>query len=196
MPFDILVAVILLLLSGCYTGIVANDIFRRWEVKNKEPSPEIVRNRKELISILFVVVCLAILFGGILRIDRSWGLGFIAISLVPVLLLCIELTQERYEDTTRGLNALAYFFANVVGYVLVRALDLFSGKLGNMNSVSSNWFVLTVIVTFALDVIFTICVYFLASDTDAEKSFKRALPVFERSYLLMLALIGLLLIFR
>jgi hypothetical protein len=186
----------ILFLGGCYLGVAAGDIFRRWEINNKEPSPELVRDRKELIATLFIVVCLAILYGGILRNDLSWGLGLVGVSIVPVIFLSIELTQPRNKEGPRGYNALAYFIANVVCYALARALYFYSGEHGNMNNISSNWFVLTVIVTFVIDVIFTLCVGYLAHDTESEEDFKRAVPVYLRSYVLMLALTGILLIFR
>lgn len=190
-----LVLVIVIFVSGIGVGVWLTIIAGKWMSENKEPSPGLVRDRKELLTTLFVVICLSILIIGIITKDRSPGLALVAISVVPILFLCFELLQPRHEDAGRGYNAVGYFIINVVLYGAVRAFDGFPGTFESINSLFSVSFLHVMFVMFVVDVFFSGMQFIVSSDSeDLKAAYMRAVPVFGKSYTVMLAILGLLLI--
>jgi hypothetical protein len=182
------------LLVGVGIGAWLNKVATQWEAENKEPSPELVRNRKELVTALFVVSCIAILITGIATKDSHGGLALIAICIVPLLFLFFELIEARHEDNSRGLNALGYFILNVVLYGCIRMLNWLPGVFENLNALYATAFFQVTLGSFITDVVVTGVSAFVTSDNSGAEGFQRAVPIYLKTYAVMLAILGLLLI--
>lgn len=182
------------LLVGIGIGAWLNMTISKWEIQNKEPNPSLVRDRKEIVAAIFVVICIAILVIGIATKDSHGGLSLLAISIVPLLFLFFELLDARNEDKPRGFNAVGYFVFNVVLYGAIRILNWIPGLFENLSAMYTIAFFELTLGTVIIDVIVTGVSAFLSSDNDTAGNFQRALPIYLKTYAIMLAILGLLLI--